>query len=77
MIKFHLRFAMNTMLIAAAFGVVGVSDALAAKKVPYDKAWADCKTQVDRTAPGDQAAARHSAGAACMRKYGYRLKKSS
>jgi hypothetical protein len=77
MIKYNLRFTVNAMLVAAAFGVVDVSDALAQKKVSYEKAWADCKMQVDRTVPGDQASARTSAGAACMKKYGYRLKKKN
>ncbi len=75
MIKLNLRFTMKALLVAAAFGVVGVSDALAQKKISYEKAWADCKMQVDRTVPGDQASARTSAGAACMKKHGYRLKK--
>jgi hypothetical protein len=77
MLMLNPRSLTNVLLIAAAFGVIGVSDAVAQKKVPYDKAWADCKTQVDRTVPGDAASARYSAGAACMKKYGYRLKKKS
>ena len=77
MVKLNLRFVTNALLLAAAFGVICVSDALAQKKVSYDKAWADCKQQIDRTVPGDQASARASAGAACMKKHGYRLKKGS
>jgi hypothetical protein len=77
MIKLNPRFATNTLLIAALFGFVGVSDAIAQKKISYEKAWADCKTQVDRTVPSDHHSARGTAGAACMKKHGYRLKKSS
>ena len=77
MAKFNPRFATNALLLAAAFGVTGVSDALAQKKLSYDQAWAACKAQIDRTVPGDQQAARATAGAGCMQKYGYRLKKKS
>ena len=77
MVKLNLGFVTNALLLAAAFGIIGVSDAMAQKKVSYEKAWADCKQQIDRTVPGDQASARTSAGAACMKKYGYRLKKGS
>jgi hypothetical protein len=77
MVKLNLRFVTNALLIAAAFGFIGVSDAFAQKKISYEKAWADCKAQIDRTVPGDQASARASAGGACMKKHGYRLKKGS
>ena len=45
------------------------------QKLSYEQAWAQCKSQIDRTTPGDQASARAAAGGACMKKYGYRLKK--
>ena len=64
------------MAVVAACALAN-SPAAAAKKMSYDAAWAQCKAQVDRTVPGDQASARHSAGAACMKKNGYRLKKGS
>jgi len=35
------------------------------------------QAQIDRTTPGDQQTAKASAGAGCMKKYGYRLKKKS
>jgi hypothetical protein len=62
---------------AALLAASGIAAAQAAKKLSYEQAWGDCKTQIDRTVPGDQASARHSAGAACMKKHGYRLKKTS
>jgi hypothetical protein len=69
--------------IAAAFTVAlacaGASDALAAKKkMSYEEAYAKCKGEIAGTAPGSESlstAARSSAGGACMKKYGYRLKK--
>jgi hypothetical protein len=76
MVKLNLRFVTNALLIAAAFGFIGFSDAFA-KKMSYEQAWADCKSQIDRTVSGDQASARHSAGASCMKKHGYRLKKGA
>jgi hypothetical protein len=75
--KLNVKSLMNALLLTSAFGFFGVTDALAQKKISYEKAWADCKQQIDRTVPGDQASARTSAGAACMKKHGYRLKKSS
>lgn len=74
-----LTFRRPTGIIAVAFAVLATASlpAAAAKKMTYEKAWAECKSQVDRTVPGDQASARHSAGAACMKTHGYRLKKSS
>ena len=77
MAKLNLRFATNALLLAAAFGVTGVSDALAQKKLSYEQAWAACKAQVDRTVAGDQQGPRATAGASCMQKYGYRLKKKN
>ena len=70
----------RSKLLALSFGAVfsiAISpDAFAqSKKLSYEQAWAQCKTEVDRTVPGDQASARTSAGGACLKKYGYRLKK--
>jgi len=67
-------------LLALSFGTVfaiAISpNAFAqSKKLSYEQAWAQCKSEVNRTVPGDQASARTSAGGACMHKYGYRLKK--
>jgi len=75
--KLNRQLLLLALPLAAAFSFAAASDALAAKKVSYEQAWADCKATVDKTIPGDQASARHSAGAACMRKHGYRLKKGS
>jgi hypothetical protein len=75
--RFNRQFLMITLPLTAAFGFAAPSDALAQKKPSYEKAWADCKAQIDRTIAADQQTSRASAGAGCMRKYGYRLKKKS
>jgi hypothetical protein len=75
MIKFNRQFLTIALPVAAAFGLAAPSDALAQKKSSYEQAWAQCKAQIDRTVPGDQQTTRASAGAGCMQKYGYRLKK--
>ena len=48
----------------------------AKKKVTYDEAWKLCKAELDKSgAPGTgtQANERHTRGAGCMKKYGYRI----
>lgn len=66
-------------LVAGAFVVTfGLADnALAAKKkLTYDQAWEACKKEMDKAGiPGTstQANERHTRGAACMKKHGYRI----
>jgi hypothetical protein len=53
--------------------------ASAAKKMSYEEAFTKCKAEIAGNVPmsdTNTSAARHTAGAACMKKYGYRLKKS-
>ena len=59
-------------LLALSFGTVfaiAISpNAFAqSKKLSYGQAWAQCKSEVNRTVPGDQASARTSAGGAACR----------
>ena len=75
--RFNLQPLTIALPLAAALGFAAPSDALAQKKPSYEQAWATCKAQIDRTIPGDQQTSRQSAGAGCMKKYGYRLKKGS
>ena len=75
--KFSKRAALIALCSAATLTILSVSDASAQKKPSYDQAMAQCKSQVDRAVPGDQPSARYSAGAACMKKLGYRLKKKT
>lgn len=60
----------------AIFAIAGAPAASAqAKKMTYEQAWAKCKEQVNATVPRDADAQRQAAGGACMKKYGFRLKK--
>jgi hypothetical protein len=80
MLKSNRQSLIIALPIAAAFAFSSVSDALAAKKLSYEQAWAACKKEVGANVAGsDQTttAGRHAAGGACMKKHGYRLKKSS
>lgn len=77
MLKSNRQFLAVALPLAAAFAFAATSDALAAKKLSYEQAWATCKAQIDKTIPGDQQTSRASAGGGCMKKYGYRLKKGS
>jgi hypothetical protein len=64
-----------SLATALAFAVSPVS---AAKKISYEKAWETCKQEIGANVPWadtNMSAARYTAGAACMKKYGYRLKK--
>ena len=78
MIKHSTTWAITATLVAA-LACAGGSDALAAKKkMSYEDAFAKCKAEIGGSAPGNESlstAARTSAGGACMKKYGYRLKK--
>lgn len=78
MLKSNRQYLVIALPIAAAFAFSSASDALAAKKMSYEQAYGRCKTEIGGTAPGSEAlstAARSSAAGACMKKYGYRLKK--
>jgi hypothetical protein len=78
MTKHSTTWAITATLVAA-LACAGGSDALAAKKkMSYEDAFAKCKQELDAAGvPGVQtsATARSTAGGACMKKYGYRLKK--
>ena len=75
----HSTYVAITATFVAALVCAGASDALAQKKkMTYEAAYAKCKAEIGGTAPGSEAlstAARSSAGGACMKKYGFRLKK--
>jgi hypothetical protein len=58
----------------------GIPDASAQKKkLTYEQAFAQCKKDVDRTFPAKEfdTAGRYARGGACMKEYGYHLKKSA
>ena len=77
MLKFDRQHLVFALPVAAVFVFSAATQAIAQKKPSYEQAWAACKAQIDRTTPGDQQTAKASAGAGCMKKYGYRLKKKS
>jgi hypothetical protein len=74
-----LNFRILTVLVAGAFVVTsGLADnALAAKKkLTYEQAWEVCKKEMDKMGifgTTTQANERHTRGAACMKKHGYRI----
>jgi len=75
-----LNFRMLAVLVAGAFVVAsGLADnALAAKskKLSYEQAWDVCKKEMDKMGifgTSTQANERHTRGAACMKKHGYRI----
>jgi hypothetical protein len=80
MFKFSSRYLMSALLIAATFGIIDISDALAQKKMTYQEAFAKCKQEMGGGGMGSEGlntAARHSFAGGCMKRYGYRLKKSA
>ena len=65
------------VVLAAAFADEASAQA---KKLSYEQAWAQCKKEISANVPMTDAtssAARYTAGGACMKRYGYRLKRSS
>jgi hypothetical protein len=74
-----MRSGLFVLSFAAALAFGGVPGASAQGKVSYEQAWAKCKADIGANYPGEggASAARYTRGAACMKQYGYRLKKSS
>ena len=73
----HLGGAV-ALAIGAMIALPGVVSA--AKKLTYEQAWAQCKKELDAAGVfgvGFDAKARSTAGGACMKKHGYRLKKGT
>lgn len=80
MLKLNRQFLVIALPLAAAFGFAAASDAHAAKKLSYEQAWAQCKKEIGANVPGSDtttSSSRYAAGGACMKRYGYRLKKGS
>jgi len=72
--KNKLLVALLAVTVAAAFGLT--DNASAAKKLTYEQAYAKCKSIMDKEGtPGTstQSNVRYTRGAACMKKYGYKL----
>jgi hypothetical protein len=78
--RLNLRSVTSVALIAAVFGVTGISDAFAQKKQSYEQTFAKCKQEMGGGPLGGEglnSGPRYTAMSGCMKKYGYRLKKSS
>jgi len=76
----HVGFAGIAISSAMALVLTAGVDAATAKTkmLSYESAFAKCKQEISANVPGSDmttSAARYSAGGACMKKYGYRLKK--
>jgi hypothetical protein len=66
------------VMSVAMIGLADTASAAKAKRMSYDEAWADCKKDIAFLGgEGTTTAGRYTRGAACMKKHGYRLKKSS
>jgi len=78
-----LKFCQHSGVFAVSFAAVltfaGIPDASAQSKVSYEEAWAKCKADVvsQHGAGEGNTAAKYARGGACMKQYGYRLKKSA
>ena len=69
-----------TALLAGAFivgfGLAENAYAAKTKKLTYEQAWDACKKEMDKMGifgTSTQANERHTRGAACMKRYGYRI----
>ena len=74
--KNKLLVALLAITVAAAFGLADNASAAAKKKLTYEQAYAKCKALIDKAGywgTSTQANVRYTSGAACMKKYGYRL----
>ena len=77
MVGISKRFGMLAVSLVAA---VAFSGAASAAKMTYNQAFAKCKAEIAGNVPmtdSNTSAARYTAGSACMKKYGYRLKKGA
>jgi hypothetical protein len=78
-----LKSKLLVVLIAASAALLFVATDMAsaakkAKKVSYEEAWEICRKDVQANLPGmDFASTRATRGAACLKRYGYRLKKGA
>ena len=75
-----LNYRILTILVAGAFvSAPGLADSAFAakkKKLTYEQAWDVCKKEMDKMGvfgTSTQANERHTRGAACMKRYGYKI----
>ena len=75
MLKRNMLIPFLAFILVTPLGFVDAASA-AKKKVTYDQAWKLCKAELDKSgAPGTGISAneRHTRGAGCMQKYGYKI----
>src|SRR4029079_9400848 len=75
-----LKYRILTVLVAgtfvAGFGLAESAYAAKKKKLTYEQAWDVCKKEMDKMGifgTSTQANERHTRGAGCIKKYGYRI----
>ena len=75
-----LNYRILAVLLAGAFvmspGLAENAFAKTKKKLTYEQAWDVCKKEMDKMGifgTSTQANERHTRGAACMKKHGYRI----
>ena len=74
-----MKLGYISLLVAGAFVVSsGLADTASAKtkKLTYEQAWEVCKKEMDKMGvfgTTTQANERHTRGAACMKKHGYKI----
>ena len=75
-----LAYRASGSIVAALIVFAFASVPAAAAKMSYDQAFAKCKQELDATGAfgvNTDAKWRSTAGGACMKKYGFRLKKGA
>ena len=77
MVHENKLFAMFlAVMLGGAFASTDIASAATKKKLTYEEAYARCKSIMDKEGTwgtSTQANVRYTRGAACMKKYGYRL----
>lgn len=74
-----MKLGYISLVVAAAFVMSsGLADTAVAKtkRLTYEQAWDACKKEMDKMGvfgTSTQANERHTRGAACMKKHGYRI----
>ena len=68
------RSELLALSFGAVFAIAISPNAFAAENLSYEQAWVQCKSEVNRTVPGDQASRTQPAGPACIQ-FGYASRK--
>jgi hypothetical protein len=74
--KNKVLVALLAVTVAGAFGFADNALAASEKKLTYEEAWQRCKAFLDKEGAygtSTQANWRYTRGAACMKKYGYKI----